>query len=65
MNMRDYLIKAMDEEGRIRVYIAKSTNLVEKARQTHNTSPTATAALGRTLTAGAIMGAMMKMSKMY
>jgi molecular chaperone Hsp33 len=60
MNMRDYLIKAMDEEGRIRVYIAKSTNLVEKARQTHNTSPTATAALGRTLTAGAIMGAMMK-----
>lgn len=58
--MKDYLIKAMDEEGRIRVYIAKSTNLVEKARVTHNTSPTATAALGRTLTAGVIMGAMMK-----
>lgn len=58
--MNDYLIKAIDELGRIRIYVAKSTNLVEKARKTHNTSPTATAALGRTLTAGVIMGAMMK-----
>lgn len=58
--MEDYLIKAMDKEGRIRIYIAKSTNLVEEAREIHNTSPTATAALGRTLTAGVIMGAMMK-----
>ncbi|MDR7870399.1 MAG: Hsp33 family molecular chaperone HslO [Tissierellaceae bacterium] len=58
--MKDYLIKAIDELGRIRIYVAKSTNLVEKARVTHNTSPTATAALGRTLTAGVIMGTMMK-----
>lgn len=58
--MKDYLIRGMDELGRIRVYIASSTNMVEKARQTHNTSPTATAALGRTLTAGVIMGTMMK-----
>ena len=58
--MKDYLIKAIDELGRIRVYIASSTNMVEKARLTHNTSPTASAALGRTLTAGVMMGVMMK-----
>ena len=58
--MKDNLIKAIDELGRIRMYVAKSTNLVEMARDTHNTSPTATAALGRTLTVGVIMGAMMK-----
>lgn len=58
--LKDYLIKGMDELGRIRVYIASSTNMVEKARTTHHTSPTATAALGRTLTAGVMMGAMMK-----
>lgn len=58
--MKDYLIKSIDELGRIRMYVAKSTNLVEMARDTHNTSPTATAALGRTLTVGVIMGAMMK-----
>lgn len=58
--MKDYLIKAIDELGRIRVYIASTTNLVENARLTHNTSPTASAAFGRTLTAGVMMGAMMK-----
>lgn len=58
--MKDYLIKGIDELGRIRVYIASSTNLVENARITHNTSPTASAAFGRTLTAGVMMGAMMK-----
>lgn len=58
--MKDYLIKGIDETGKIRVLIASTTNMVEKARLTHNTSPTATAALGRSLTAGAIMGSMMK-----
>lgn len=58
--MKDYLIKGIDELGRIRVYVASSTNMVESARVTHNTSPTASAALGRTLTAGVMMGAMMK-----
>lgn len=58
--MKDYLIRGIDKSGRIRVFVAKTTNLVEEARKVHNTSPTATAALGRTLTAGAIMGAMMK-----
>lgn len=61
--MKDYLIKGIDELGRIRVYVASSTNLVENARITHNTSPTASAALGRTLTAGVMMGAMMKNEK--
>lgn len=58
--MKDYLIRGIDKSGRIRVFVAKTTNLVEEARKIHNTSPTATAALGRSLTAGAIMGAMMK-----
>lgn len=58
--MKDYLIKAIDETGNIRVLIASTSHMVENARLTHNTSPTATAALGRSLTAGAIMGSMMK-----
>ena len=44
----------------MRAFAATTKNLVEDARQHHNTSPVATAALGRTLTAGAIMGSMMK-----
>lgn len=58
--MKDYLIRGMDESGMIRVFVAKTTNMVEEARQTHNTSPTATAAMGRSLTAAVIMGSMMK-----
>ena len=58
--MKDYLIRGMDKTGNIRIFVASTTDLVEKARTTHNSSPTATAALGRTLTAGAIMGTMMK-----
>ena len=44
----------------MRAFAATMKNLVESARVHHNTSPVATAALGRTLTAGAIMGSMMK-----
>ena len=58
--MKDYLIRGIDESGNIRVFVASTTNLVEEARQIHNTSPTATAALGRTLTAGLLMGTMLK-----
>lgn len=58
--MKDYLIRGMDKLGRVRIIVARTTNLVEESRRIHNTSPTATAALGRTLTAGAIMGVMMK-----
>jgi molecular chaperone Hsp33 len=58
--MKDYLIRGIDELGRLRIFVATTTNLVEEARTMHNTSPTATAALGRALTAGTIMGVMMK-----
>lgn len=61
--MKDYLIRAIDKKGNIRVFVASTTNMVEKARKTHNTSPTATAALGRTLTVASMMGAMMKNPK--
>lgn len=58
--MKDYLIRGMDKTGRIRVFVASTTNMVEEARKIHNTSPTATAALGRSLTASTLMGTMMK-----
>lgn len=58
--MNDYMITAMAANGQIRAFAATTRNLVETARQKHNTSPVATAALGRLLTAGAMMGAMMK-----
>lgn len=58
--MKDHLIKAIDKTGSIRILLASTTNLVEDARNIHNTSPTASAALGRSLTAGVLMGSMMK-----
>lgn len=61
--MKDYVIRAIDEKGTIRVFVASTTNLVEEAKKTHNTMPTGTAALGRTLTAASIMGTMMKNEK--
>lgn len=56
----DYLVRATAEDGRILAFVARSTELVEEARRLHNTSPTATAALGRVLTAAALMGASLK-----
>lgn len=58
--MSDYIIRATAAQAQVRVFAATTKNLVEKARQRHNTSPVATAALGRLLTAGAMMGAMQK-----
>ena len=58
--MEDYIVRATAADSQIRAFAATTKNLVEIARQHHNTSPVATAALGRTLTAGAIMGSMMK-----
>lgn len=58
--MKDYLIRGMDKKGRLRIFVAKTTNMVEEARKIHETSPTATAAMGRSLTAAAMMGATMK-----
>ena len=59
----DYIIRATAADGRIRAFAATTKNLVEEARRRHNTSPVATAALGRLLTAGAMMGSMMKGEK--
>ena len=56
----DYIIRASAADSQIRAFAATSRELVEYARQIHETSPTATAALGRLLTAGSIMGSMQK-----
>ena len=53
--MKDYIIRGIDKNGSIRFFVASTTNLVEEARKIHNTSPTATAALGRALTAASKM----------
>lgn len=59
----DYLLKAMDKNKQIRVTIAHTTALVAEARRRHNTSATASAALGRVLTAALIMGSDLKNEK--
>lgn len=61
--MKDRLVRMVDEELKIRVFGAETTKLVEKARKTHKLSPVASAALGRSLTAGLIMGTMLKNEK--
>ena len=58
--MKDYIIRAIDSKKSFRVFIASTTDLVEEARKIHNTSPTATAALGRALPAASIIGITMK-----
>ena len=58
--MEDYIIRGMAADHQVRFFAAYSKNLVEEARKRHDTSPVATAALGRLLTAGAMMGAMCK-----
>jgi Hsp33 protein. len=58
--MTDYIIRATAADNQIRAFAATTRNLVEYARSIHNTSPVATAALGRLLTAGTMMGVMMK-----
>ena len=58
--MGDYIVRAMGAQGQIRAFAATTRDMAEKARQAHNTSPVATAALGRLMTAGAMMGCMMK-----
>ena len=61
--MKDYIIRAIAANDQIRAFAAVTTETVEEARKDHNTSPVATAALGRLLTAGAMMGTMMKGDK--
>lgn len=61
--MKDYIVRAIAADSQIRAFAAVTTETVETARQDHNTSPVATAALGRLLTAGTMMGVMMKGDK--
>lgn len=58
--MKDYLVKATTYNGMVRAYAATSTNTVEEARRRQDTWATASAALGRTITVTAMMGAMLK-----
>ena len=62
-NSKDYIIRAIAADDQIRAFAATTKNIVEYARSRHNTSPVATAALGRLLTAGSMMGSMMKGDK--
>ncbi len=61
--MKDYVVRATAADGQIRAFSVTSRETVETARIKHDTSPVATAALGRLLSAGAMMGAMMKGEK--
>ncbi|MBQ9156694.1 MAG: Hsp33 family molecular chaperone HslO [Eubacterium sp.] len=58
--MNDYIIRGMAADNQVRFFAAYTKDTVETARQKHDTSPVATAALGRLLTAGGMMGAMCK-----
>ena len=54
------VLTAIDKSGSFRVYLAISTKLVQEALNIHNTTPLATAALGRVLTGAGMMGLMLK-----
>lgn len=61
--MRDYWIRSVTADGAIRALAAVTTAAVEQARRRHGTAPTATAALGRTLTAAGLLGATLKVGQ--
>ena len=56
----DVIVRGIAADGLIRAYAASTRRTVQEARERHQTSPVATAALGRLLTAGAMMGNMLK-----
>jgi len=58
--MSNNALIAMDKSGSYRVYLAITTEMVEEARQIHNTTPLATAGLGRVLTGAGLMGLLLK-----
>lgn len=58
--MSDYLVRAIGFNGSVRAFAVSSTETVGEAQRRHDTWPTASAALGRTMTAGVMMGAMQK-----
>ena len=61
--MSDYIVRATAADSQIRAFAITSKDMVESARAHHDTSPVITAALGRTLSAAAMMGTMMKGEK--
>ena len=58
--MQDYWIRSVTEDGSVRAMAAVTTHTVDQARRRHATAPTATAALGRTLTAAGLLGSTLK-----
>lgn len=61
--MSDYMVRATAADAMVRLFVCSSRDLVEEARKIHNTTPVVTAALGRLLTAGSMMGSMLKGEK--
>ena len=60
MDMNDYLVRGMTMDGFVKMVAIRSTEIVRRAAEIHNTTPNATAALGRCLTAASMMGNMQK-----
>jgi len=60
MDDRDYIVRATAADGFIRAFAVTSRGITETAREAHDLTPVASAALGRLLSAGAMMGTMMK-----
>lgn len=58
--MKDQLVKAFVLDGRVRIYIDRTTDMVQEARDRFDLHPTACAALGRVLSIASIMGSMLK-----
>lgn len=58
--MKDYLVRALAFEGSVRAFAVRTTDTVGEAQRRHETWPTASAALGRSMTAAVMMGAMLK-----
>ena len=58
--MKDYIVRGTDKERNFRFFGANTKNMIGEACEKHNTSPVVSAALGRTMTAAAMMGRMLK-----
>lgn len=58
--MEDYIIRAIDDSKSVRIFIARTTNMVQEIRDIHHTSATASAAMGRLATMAALMGINLK-----
>lgn len=61
--MKDYIVRATAANAQIRAFAVTSRELVEYARSAHDLSPVVTAALGRLMTGGVMMGSMLKGEK--